>query len=92
MGDGRHISDIGDFEAGRIQCTYRRLAPGTRSLYAHLEVFHAELLHDGTDLLGRDLRCKRRALTRTPKTGTTRRRPGKRVPLAISDRDDSVVE
>lgn len=39
MGDRRHIGDISNFEAGRIQRTNRRLAPRTRSLYAHFEVF-----------------------------------------------------
>ena len=43
-------------------------------------------------LLGRDLRGERRALAGAAEATTTRGRPGKRVPLAIGDRDDRVIE
>ena len=43
-------------------------------------------------LLGRDLRGKRRALTRAAKSATTGRCPGHCIALTIRDRDDRVVK
>src|SRR5690606_21929525 len=42
--------------------------------------------------LGRHLRGERRGLARAAEAASARGRPGKRVPLAIGDRDDRVVE
>src|SRR3954470_9578932 len=88
----RDIGNAGDLEAAGVQGTHRRLATGARATDAHFDVLHAVLLRSHTSLLGRHLRRERGGLARTAEAATARGRPGKRVPLAIGDRDDGVVE
>ena len=62
MRDGCDISDVGDLEPGRIERAHRRFPARPRSLDVDLERLDTEFFHRGPDLLGRDLRCERRAL------------------------------
>src|SRR6185437_4735476 len=55
-------------------------------------VLHAVLLGSHAGLLRGHLGGKRGALAGAAETTATRSRPGKRVSLAIGDRDDGVVE
>src|SRR3984957_18004565 len=92
MRDRRYVRDAGDLQSAVVQRANRRLTAGAGAAHAHFDVLHAVLLSRIARLLGRDLRGERRALAGAAETTTARSRPGKRVPLAIGDRDDRVVE
>src|SRR5882672_7289663 len=88
----RDVGNAGDLETAGVQRAHRGFATGARSTDAHFDVLHTVFLRRIAGLFGGDLRRERRGLARTAETATTRGRPGKRVPLAIGDRDDGVVE
>src|SRR5262245_57685352 len=90
--DGRHIRNIRDLHAARIERTHRRFAARARALYAHFQRLYAVFLRGYTGLFRRDLRSERRALARTAKAAAAGRRRRQHVALAIRDRDDRVVE
>src|SRR6185503_789028 len=88
----RDVRNAGDLEAAGIEGADRALSAGARATDADFDILHAVFLRRDTGLLGRHLRGERRRLARTAEAATARGRPGKRVPLAIGDRDDGVVE
>src|ERR1700728_1104183 len=92
MGNRRYVRDAGDLQSAVVQGTNRRLTPGARAADAHFDVLHAVLLRRIARLLGRDLRSEGRALAGAAEAATTGGRPGKRVSLAIGDRNNRVVE
>src|SRR5215813_2152670 len=90
--DRRHVDDVGDLVAERVERTHGRLAPRARALDAHFERLHAVFLRGAPGLLGGDLRGERRRLARTAEARATGGGPGQRVALAIGDRHDRIVE
>src|ERR1700722_10335969 len=92
MGNRRYVRDAGDLQSAVVQGTNRRLTAGAGAADAHFDVLHAVLLRRIARLLSRDLRGERRALAGAAEATTARGRPGKRVPLAVGDRDDRVIE
>src|SRR5262245_1459709 len=90
--DRRDVGDARDLETTGIQRAHRGFTTGARATDADFDVLHAVLLRRDSRLLSRHLRRERRRLARTAEAATTRGRPGKRVSLAIGDRDDGVVE
>src|SRR6185437_13528922 len=92
MRDRRDVGNAGDLQPAVVQCTHRRLAAGAWASDAHLDVLHAVLLRSHAGLLRGHLGGKRGALAGAAEATAPRSRPGKRVSLAIGDRDDGVVE
>src|SRR5688572_21451135 len=90
--DRRHVDDVGDLVADRVERADRGFATRARALDANLERLEPVFLRGTAGALGRDLRGERRRLARAAETGTAGRRPRKRVALAIGDRHDRVVE
>src|SRR5262249_51030497 len=88
----RDVRDAGDLQTTGVEGADCRLSAGARTANSHFNVLHAVLLRRDSRLLSRHLRRERRRLARTAEAATTRRRPGKRVSLAVGDRDDGVVE
>src|SRR6185436_10367983 len=88
----RDVRNARDLEAARVQGAHRGLTTRAGTADAHFDVLHAVFLRRIAGLLGGHLRRERRGLARTAEAATARGRPGKRVPLAIGDRDDGVVE
>src|SRR5690606_37182683 len=92
VGNRRHVRDVGDLEAHRVEGAHRRFAAGARSADVHFQVLDAELPGLLAGLLRGHLRGERRALARTAETAAAGSRPAQRVPLPVRDRDDRVVE
>src|SRR5262245_51485220 len=90
--DRRDVGNAGDLQTTGIQRAHRGFTTGAGATDADFDVLHAVLLRRDSRLLSRHLRRERRRLARTAEAATTRRRPGKRVSLAVGDRDDGVVE
>ena len=92
MGNRRDVRDAGDLQSAIVQRAHSRLATGARAPDTHFDVLHAVLLRRIASLFSRNLRGERRALAGAAEATTARSCPGKRVPLAIGDRDDRIVE
>ena len=87
-----YVGNAGDFEANRIQCAHCRFTPWAGSFDTHFKVLNTAFLRCFTCSLSRNLRSKRRALTRTAKTGTTRCCPSQSITLTIGNRHDGVIK
>src|SRR5690606_14135899 len=90
--DGRHVDDVDDLVADVVQRTNGGLPTRTRALDAHFQRLDAVVERSTAGLLGGHLGGERGRLARTAETRAARSRPGKRVALAIGDRNDGVVE
>src|SRR5205823_5756203 len=88
----RHVGDARDLHPERVQRAHRRFAAGPRTFDPHLQVAYAAFDGGAPRAFGGDLRGERRRLARALEAGAAGGRPRQRVPLAIGDRDDRVVE
>lgn len=92
MGDGSHVLDQGDFQAGSLQRTNSGLTASAGALDVDLNGLHAML--DGG--LGSDLssalRSVRSALTGATEVQRTSAAPGNGVALGVGDGHDGIVK
>ncbi|KEF29817.1 hypothetical protein D777_00322 [Marinobacter nitratireducens] len=92
MGNRRHISDVSDLVATRVQRANCRFTSGPRTLNLYVQVFKAVFSSRITGSFSCYLRSKRCTLTRAAEAGTTRGGPGQDVALTVRNGHDSVVE
>src|SRR5262245_52497835 len=92
VGNGCHISDLGDLEPYRLQGAERRLAAGARAHHLDLQHLHAVLHGLLARVLGGHLGGVGGGLARPLEAHRARRRPGDGVALGVSDGDHGVVE
>ena len=92
VGDGGHVTDHGDLQAGCLQGADGALTAGTGALNVDLNGLHAML--DGG--LGSDLssalRSVRSALTGATEVQRTSAAPGNGVALGVGDGHDGIVK
>ena len=92
VGDGGHVTDHGDLQAGCLQGADSALTAGTGALNVDLNGLHAML--DGG--LGSDLssalRSVRSALTGATEVQRTSAAPGNGVALGVGDGHDGIVK
>src|SRR6056297_2185192 len=92
MRNRRHVDDVRNLEADRIQRADRRLTTRTRPVHSDFKVLQTMLLSCATRVLGSNLRRERSRLAGAAKTGATAGCPRQGIALPVSDRDDGVVE
>ena len=92
MGDGSHVLDQGDFQAGSLQRTDSGLTASAGALDVNFNSLHAMLdCNLGCGLSSR-LSCKRGALTAAAEVQGARGAPGHCIALQVGDGDDGIVE
>src|SRR5690606_15081339 len=87
-----HVGDRRDADAQRSQRAHGGFTTRAGTLDFHVQVLDALFDRGAASHFGRHLCGKRRGLARTLETLTAGRSPRKSIALAISDRDDGVVE
>jgi len=90
--DRCHVSNRSDADTECTQGTNRRLATRTWTLDFDVQVLDTLFLCSTTGHFRSDLSSKGGRFTRAFETLSTRRSPRQGVALAVSDRDDGVVE
>src|SRR6185295_12497355 len=90
--NGGRIANRHHPDAGVSDCSNRRFAATTGSLYSHLTLLHAGLMSLFRGFVGGLLRGKRGSLTRTSKTTRARRRLSDEINLQVGNRDHRIIK
>ena len=92
MGDGSHVLDQGDFQAGSLQRTNSGLTASAGALDVDLNGLHAMLDSNLSCGLSSRLGCKRSALAAAAEVQGAGGAPGHCITLQVGDGNNSIVE